>query len=122
MRTGKAIIEIDPRAIKPLHEPRQPHLLDELAADMRENGWQGRPLLVISRRDGYHAWTGSHRIVAAIKAELEAVPCYALDEAALLPFGVDATWGHVEDRERFEILRKIGDETAIHLMWQENRC
>ena len=35
--------------------------------------------------------------------------------------GFDAERGHVMDYERLEILRKVGDEVAIHLMWQEGR-
>jgi len=90
---------------------------------MRKNGWQGRPLLVIERESKepwYVAWTGSHRIAAAIDAGLDEVPCYVLDES-LLPEEVDAEWGHVQDYERLAILRKTGDETAIRLMDLEGR-
>ena len=114
---------ISPERIKPLHQVRNKRLLAELSADMEENGWQGRPLLVIERESKeprYVAWTGSHRIAAAIEAGLDEVPCYVLDEN-LLPEEVDAEWGHVQDYERLAILRKTGDEAAIHLMWQEGR-
>lgn len=108
-------------SIKPLHEVRSRKLFEELAADMRENGWQGRPLLVIEREDDFVAWTGSHRIAAAIEAGLSDVPCHVVDERELLPHGVDAEWGHVEDCERLKVIRKIGDEDALHIMWQEGR-
>jgi ParB-like chromosome segregation protein Spo0J len=113
---------IDPEEIKPLHAVTFPRHFDELVADMRENGWRGnRPLLVIERADGsIVAWTGSHRIAAAIEVGFSTVPCYVLDESELLDHGYDATSG-VEDYHRLEILRKVGDETAILLMWQEGR-
>jgi hypothetical protein len=96
--------------------------LAELKQDMEESGWNGRPILVIERDEGeYFAWTGTHRIAAAIEAGLSEIPCYVLHERLLEPYGVDAEWGHVEDRERLDILTKVGDETALRLMWLENR-
>lgn len=42
---------------------------------MRRSGWLGRPLLVVKRAGGgYQALTGSHRLAAALEAELAAVP------------------------------------------------
>ncbi|MCX6922581.1 MAG: ParB/RepB/Spo0J family partition protein [Verrucomicrobia bacterium] len=113
---------IDPVEIKPLHPVTDKRLLRELIADMKDNGWQGRPLLVIERASGYLAWTGSHRIPAATKAGLISVPCYVLQEHQLLPYDCDAEWGHVMDYERLDILKKVGDEVALHIMWQEGRC
>src|SRR2546426_586954 len=104
--------------IEPLHAANsKPHLQD-LIADMREHGWSGRPLLVIQRGKKYFAWTGSHRIAAAKKAGLERVPCYILPESRL-PDEIDAQYGHVEDYERLQAIIKTGDQTAIHIMWQE---
>jgi len=86
---------------------------------MKENGWQGRPLLVIEHKSDYLAWTGSHRQAAAKEAGLSLVPCYAIHERELLKRGFHPVNGHVMDYQRLEILKKIGDEAAIHLMWQE---
>lgn len=88
---------------------------------MKKNGWDGRPLLVIERENDYLAWTGTHRLAAAVAAELESVPCHVVCEEVLLRNGFDAERGHVFDHERLQILTKLGDETAIHLMWLENR-
>jgi hypothetical protein len=115
-------MQIDPAEIKPLHEVRSRKLLNDLVADMRKNGWRGRPLLVIEREADYVAWTGSHRIAAAKKAGLVAVPCYVLHERQLLHHDCDAEWGHVEDWERLKIIQKVGDEAALSIMWQEGRC
>jgi len=96
-------------------------LLRSLATDMKENGWTERPLLVIERASDFLAWTGSHRIAAAKLAGLETVPCYVLQESELTSRGFEAQFGHVMDYERLEILKKVGDGDALHLMWQENR-
>jgi hypothetical protein len=112
---------IDPEEIEPLHGVRNHALFDDLTASMKENGWKGRRLLVIDRESEYLAWTGSHRIAAAREAGLAVVPCYALDEQELLKRGFDCDQP-IMDYQRLEILKKIGDKDAIHLMWQEGRC
>jgi hypothetical protein len=116
------ITSIDPREIEPLHGVRDQTLLDNLATGMKQSGWQGRPLLVIDRESGYLAWTGSHRIAAAIEAGLSLVPCYVIDERELLDRRFDPARDHVMDYERLQILMSIGDAGAINLMWQEGRC
>lgn len=111
---------IAPEDLRPLHAARDIDKLNGLASDMREHGWQGRQLLVIQREKAYFAWTGSHRIAAAIEAGLEEVPCYVLQEDELQG-EIDAVWGCVEDWERLKAIRQTGDETAIRIMWLEGR-
>jgi hypothetical protein len=113
-------VYLDPDEITPLHEARSHQHLDELIDDMARNGWTGRPLLVIERRNDYLAWTGSHRIAAAKEAGLTQIPCYVLSESKLIALGFDAGWGHVQDYERLAILRKVGDQGALSIMLQEN--
>ncbi len=111
---------IDPEEIVPPHPAFRD--LRWLVADMVENGWQGRPLLVIDTGDEYVAWSGSHRISAAIEAGLEAVPCYVIPESTIVSAtdgAVDAKNGHVMDYERLEILIRVGDEAGIEIMRQE---
>lgn len=119
--TMNTLVDIHPDLIKPLHEARSQRKLKELAANMKESGWRGRPLLVIERESEYLAWTGSHRIAAARKAGLPAVPCHVIQERKLIRHGFDAQWGHVDDADRLKAMRKIGDEVALHIMWQEGR-
>lgn len=107
--------------LTPLHEPTSILELQNLTADMKENGWRGRPLLVIEREFDFLAWTGSHRIAAAKLAGLTSISCYVLQESELTLHGFEAARGHVMDYERLAILRKLGDEDAISIMWQENR-
>ncbi len=115
------LINIDPQALTPPHEPRMTALVEELAEDMQEVGWQGRPLLVFRRNNGsYVAWTGSHRIAAARVVGLKTIPCYVLLESSLIKHGYDADDG-ILDYERLEMIRKIGDSRATELMWQEGR-
>ena len=121
-RQASLITSIDPEEIEPLHGVRNHTLLSNLAAAMKQSGWQGRPLLVIDREFGYLAWTGSHRIPAAIEAGLSLVPCYVIHEREFLKRHFHPTIGHVMDYERLQILKKIGDEVAIRIMWQEGRC
>jgi len=117
----EVLLLIDTDLIKPLHGPRHDRILSVLLESMLEDGWNGRPLLVIERADDYQAWTGSHRLEAARMAGIEEIPCYILQEADLLRCGHDALFGHVDDSDRLEILRDVGDEGAFHLMAQEGR-
>lgn len=108
-------------AITSLHEVRNQKQVEELVKNMREHGWHGRQLIVIERESDYLAWTGTHRIAAAIEAGFATVPCYVLPEEELLPHGATALKGHLDDVDRLKILRKVGDDDAIRLMWLENR-
>jgi len=113
--------QIPPQDLNSLHEVREQEVFKELVVSMAENGWQGRPLLVIDCEDKYVAWTGSHRIAAARKVGLLEVPCYVVSEHELLPHGVEAKWGHHDDSDRLSVIQKIGDEVALDLMWQEGQ-
>jgi ParB-like chromosome segregation protein Spo0J len=115
------LLHLHPLHVEPLHEVQSLAKVAELGADMRENGWNDRPILVVKTTLGYQAWTGSHRIEAAREAGLRSIPCYVIPESSIEPYGVDAAFGHVEDRERLEVLRKVGDAEAIRLMWLEGR-
>lgn len=106
--------------ITPLHGVTHPKHFHDLAADMEENGWKGRPLLVIERENDYLAWTGSHRLAAAREAGFPSVPCYVIQERKLLSKGFSAEEGHALDYQRLAILREVGDEMGIYLMRQED--
>jgi hypothetical protein len=74
--------ELDPEALDTINEPFNEEHRQRLVASMRQSGWEGRELLVEEvRRYGspqYFAWTGSHRVAAAIEAGLRTVPCRLL--------------------------------------------
>lgn len=61
MATVEADKQVDPGELVEYHGTRDQEKLNSLIEAMRENGWQGRPILA----QGYMAWTGSHRIAAA---------------------------------------------------------
>lgn len=48
----------------------------EIADSMRNNGWQGAPLVVLP--DYARAYSGTHRLAAATEAELDEVPAVTL--------------------------------------------
>ena len=74
--------ELEPEWLYTLN-PLDAAKVARLVARMRKHGWQRRPLLV---EEGFfesrHAWTGTHRVEAAIKAGLVTVPCLVLPFAA----------------------------------------
>lgn len=109
-----------PQQVIPLHGIRQADKARELAASMEEAGWSGRPLLVVSSGPRLFAWTGSHRIHAARAAGLAMVPVYIISED-LLPAGITAQWGHVDDSERLAAIQMTGDTEACQIMWMEGR-
>jgi hypothetical protein len=73
-------MELRPIQVQAVHPPWLDHVVEQLTTSMRAEGWRGRPLLVEEEDQSlsvirYVAWTGSHRIAAAIKAELKTSPC-----------------------------------------------
>ena len=128
---------IDPHELKPVHEEGERQFytkhVDEIVESMLEEvsfgvqrGWSGRPLLVLQHPDGtLQALTGSHRITAARKAEIPAIPCYLIElenysgeewaqELA------DERIGH-NDQDRLNLIKQSGDEIAIAIMYDELR-
>jgi hypothetical protein len=110
---------IDPKEIRALNEAVNVTLLEELVENMKENGWQGRPILVFETESEYMAWTGSHRIAAAIEVGLVRVPCYVLQASALSKEEFRSGCCNHSNVERVELVRNTGDAGAIELMEQE---
>jgi hypothetical protein len=78
-----------PGNVVPPHEITFPHYVAELAVDMRRRGWRGRPLLAEQlSRTRYKAWTGSHRVAAAVLAEIASIPIVLVDTSALKFIGM----------------------------------
>lgn len=115
------------------HEVREKSKFEKLVASFKDNGWEGRPLLVEKGEGSLRqSWTGSHRIAAAKKAGLEEIPCYVLDDAMLDDHEDDEEWSNLErdrygfwagagsdDRTRLEILEAAGEKKAAFLMRAE---
>jgi hypothetical protein len=65
--------------ISTLHELRDENKKNKIRDDMRNNGWTGRPVIVVKTFCGdYQALTGTHRICAADEINLP-VNAYILD-------------------------------------------
>lgn len=128
-----------------VNHPGDTTFLRELVSDMRNVGWKGRELLVeeaglnLFQTDvgptHYVAWTGSHRITAAIAAGLEQVPCAVIPrEVAHEAFSaiadldkvgfnswrevVESNWGPF-DGHKLAALQEVGLRDAAELMHQE---
>jgi hypothetical protein len=84
--------KIEAGRINPKHEITDPAKLARLIANLEENGWTGRPLLVAYDGDGYYAMTGTHRLAAALATDT-LVPVLLMDNDDLqtLCSGRDAT-------------------------------
>ena len=105
---------ISPTLIQPPRDVAPSPKLGDLIESMVLNGWTGRPLLLVNGE----AWTGSHRIAAAVAAGLEAVPCFAVE----VPTEVFEEFGPVtDDDDRVALLKyALGSNAeAANLMRQE---
>jgi len=71
-----------------------------LAKRMRRDGWQGRPVLVLQAGDETHALTGTHRIAAAMKEEVD-IPAYFAD---------------VDPEDAAEVIEAIDDEDRLNAL------
>lgn len=109
-------------SITPRHEVRDVAHRDAIAASMSEDGWIGRPLVVVDSGDGYLALTGSHRLAAARLAGLDEVPVLV----AVLPDGAEVRGEDIRVRgcrltdqeELLEMLRE-SDPDAAAVMAEE---
>lgn len=77
---------IDPKEIEPVNEIDKPDQVKRLTAIMRKEGWIGRPLLIADEGDRLQAYTGSHRLAAAVKAGLAEIP------VVTIPVNAVAEW------------------------------
>jgi len=121
----KAVIKptdyLSARAIEPPHGVRDIEKLNLLVKSMKENGWQGRPILTYDAGRGDEALTGSHRIKAATQADIE-VPIYRIENAGDY---VDKNGksifdvGFMELEDQVKWLNQFGDKNAAQLLKQE---
>ena len=136
LKTPRATVEqiekrsddVRPRQILPVNGVRSSKHVDEIADSMREDGWQGPPLLVMKDEDGnWQAWTGSHRIVAAQKADLDAIPVVSITKSNAMEWAKEAGYEldedtdftHLDDEDRLKILSHGDDSVAKEIMRQE---
>ena len=105
---------------------------ESIARKMKEYGWRGRPVLVEPAGDGYQCLTGSHRTLAAKKADIE-VPIVVLDPDKWIAYLRDhdeddtqtvvdyvQSHGGADDDSIEALMDEIGDAKAAKLMRLEN--
>lgn len=115
--------EIEPRNLIEIHPVKDKAKFEAIASDMKQNGWQGRPIPVWDTGNGKYALTGSHRIAAAKKAGLD-VPIVYADDKALEHYAAehdlttDDIIGSGDDKVE-QILRDAGDNRSADLMERE---
>ena len=111
--------------IEPPHEVTDTEKLNLLIKSMKENGWQGRPILIYDVGRGNEALTGSHRIQAARQAGIE-VPVYKIENASdyVDKYGdsiIEASRKDLGDQIQWitKFANKFGDKNPVKLLKQE---
>lgn len=110
---------LEPSLITARHQVRTEKLVGQLTEDMKAEGWNGRPLLILEDDGAYIALTGSHRIAAAIAAGLEEVPTLVIETKDLTPGQQDQLSDCIFDYELLAVLQDTHLDEAINLMWHE---
>jgi len=113
---------VDPRRLVPVNEVRHPRSVERLIKAFLDVGWMGPPILAVDQGNGWQALTGSHRIAAAREIEMK-VPVYYVDSELLEKFNEHSDRSILEaidDDERLEMLREIGDPYALEIMKAED--
>jgi hypothetical protein len=112
------ITGIPSRTIQPVHEVRDAMKLAIIAESMEHDGWQGRPLLIVDTGDRYQGLTGSHRVAAAQRLDMD-VPAVIIeldDWTEEVAEDFEFVRG---DYDREAVLREHGLVEAANLMAQE---
>jgi hypothetical protein len=111
---------VSPNNMYPPHGVRDKVKLEELAESMKENGWQGRPILVFDDGGANRAFTGSHRIAAAKKSGID-VPVIKIDEAKFEKWwsednyrGTLEQFMREDEAQQVRMLKEMGDDRAAN--------
>ena|SRR5271166_1989750 len=117
---------VNPRHITPLHGTykSREHHLRELVARMAAGGWYGRPLVVEETLPNrYQAWTGTHRLAAALTVGMPHVPVVLINKDRWI-----RRWGKParlfvdevgDDIDKYSALQEAGDLIAARVMQRE---
>ena len=85
--------------------------VQDLAARMERDGWQGRPVLVILMGNERLALTGSHRVAAADQAGID-LSAYEIDADDYSDDEVTQLVEARDDENRLTLLRSMDQEAA----------
>jgi hypothetical protein len=106
--------------IQPVHEVKDADKFNIIKSSMEQNGWQGRPLLVVDMVDYYQAFTGSHRLAAAQEAGIEEIPVAVVDLNQMCEdyeMTVDDLLSDIEFT--YYTLKKEYDQEAAELLYED---
>lgn len=101
--------ELNPVEIVPVNEVTDRRKYRYLTEQFAENGWDGRPVVVIDTGNGYTALTGSHRVAAARAAMID-VPAVVLEYSDELSDLVNA----IDDEDRTREAKLLYEAGIIH--------
>lgn len=101
--------ELNPLEIVPVNEVTDRRKYRYLTEQFAENGWDGRPVVVIDTGNGYTALTGSHRVAAARAAMID-VPAVVLEYSDELSDLVNA----IDDEDRTREAKLLYEAGIIH--------
>ena len=114
---------INPSSIKPLNKVEDRKKYNEILESMKQEGWQGRPILAYEENGKTKALTGSHRIYAARKAGID-VPVVMVKPESLNYEDYSGSFttfkDAIDDQRVFNWLNKAGDYKAAYLMHLED--
>jgi len=109
---------INPSSIKPLNKVEDRKKYNEILESMKQEGWQGRPILAYEENGKTKALTGSHRIYAARKAGID-VPVVFVKPSVMKWEDNKGLFGtfkeSINDQRVYEHLKAAGDDTAASL-------
>lgn len=106
---------IEPSRLVPFNTIVDVDKVNNIANVMRAIGWQGLPLVAIERADGLFAVNGTHRIEAAMLAQID-VPVVVIDSDLL-----DYEWESLTDTD--DVMDMFHDNEqvdAYHIMFCES--
>jgi hypothetical protein len=109
---------INPSSIKPLNKVEDRKKYNEILESMKQEGWQGRPILAYEENGKTKALTGSHRIYAARKAGID-VPVVFVKPSVMKWEDNKGLFGtfkeSINDQRVYEHLKAAGDDAAASL-------
>ena len=116
---------MNPKNIEPPHEVRDKKKLINIINHMKLRGYVGRPILVVNTFNGYFALSGSHRLAASKKLNIDEIPVYEIDEKDFNDYldkiKKDAYDFFYLDKHKIEKHLKNIDNNAYELMKLENK-
>ena len=107
---------VNPGTIEPVNPITDTDKFKALSYKMQTHGWEGRPILVYDTGGGYQALTGSHRIYAAIDADID-IPIYEISPTRNLTKVEQAVFdglpGLIRDDDRFDAIQELYAKNAV---------